>query len=126
MKYVGIDLHKKTISVCVVVIEQRKRKVIARKRLECQDTAGISSWFKVLGKFEVVVEATYLTWTGDNLLRQVSYQGQREDKPATCGRCRIRLDTRYFFATENRSRLMSVVTAAGLPRFRRACPAASP
>ena len=32
---------------------------------------------------EVVVEVTYLTWTEDNLLRQVSYQGQREDKPAT-------------------------------------------
>ena len=26
---------------------------------------------------EVVVEVTYLTWTEDNLLRQVSYQGQR-------------------------------------------------
>jgi ATP-dependent DNA ligase len=32
---------------------------------------------------EVVVEVTYLTWTEDNLLRQVSYQGQREDKPAS-------------------------------------------
>jgi bifunctional non-homologous end joining protein LigD len=31
---------------------------------------------------EMVVEVTYLTWTEDNLLRQVSYQGQREDKPA--------------------------------------------
>jgi ATP-dependent DNA ligase len=31
---------------------------------------------------EVVVEAIYLTWTEDNLLRQVSHQGQREDKPA--------------------------------------------
>jgi bifunctional non-homologous end joining protein LigD len=31
---------------------------------------------------EVVVEVTYLTWTEDNLLRHVSYQGQREDKPA--------------------------------------------
>jgi bifunctional non-homologous end joining protein LigD len=30
----------------------------------------------------IVVEVTYLTWTEDNLLRQVSYQGQREDKPA--------------------------------------------
>ena len=30
---------------------------------------------------ELVVEVTYLTWTEDNLLRQVSYQGQREDKP---------------------------------------------
>jgi hypothetical protein len=25
---------------------------------------------------------TYLTWTEDNLLRQVSYQGKREDRPA--------------------------------------------
>jgi bifunctional non-homologous end joining protein LigD len=33
-------------------------------------------------KLELVVEVTYLTWTEDNLLRQVSYQGQREDKPA--------------------------------------------
>jgi ATP-dependent DNA ligase len=32
---------------------------------------------------EVVVEVTYLTWTEDNLLRQVSYQVQRGDKPAT-------------------------------------------
>jgi hypothetical protein len=26
---------------------------------------------------------SYLTWTEDNLLRQVSYQGQREDKAAS-------------------------------------------
>ena len=32
---------------------------------------------------EVVVEVTYLTWTEDNLLRQVSYQGARQDKPAS-------------------------------------------
>jgi ATP-dependent DNA ligase len=31
---------------------------------------------------ELVVEVKYLTWTGDNLLRQVVYQGLREDKPA--------------------------------------------
>ena len=31
---------------------------------------------------EVVVEVTYLTWTEDNILRQVSYQAQRQDKPA--------------------------------------------
>jgi len=31
---------------------------------------------------DLVVDVTYLTWTEDNLLRQVSYQGQREDKPA--------------------------------------------
>jgi ATP-dependent DNA ligase len=31
---------------------------------------------------EVVVEVTYLTWTEGGLLGAVSYQGQREDKPA--------------------------------------------
>ena len=30
----------------------------------------------------LVAEVKYLTWTGDNLLRQVVYQGLREDKPA--------------------------------------------
>ena len=29
---------------------------------------------------ELVVEVKYLTWTGDNLLRQVVYEGLREDK----------------------------------------------
>lgn len=58
MKYVGIDLHKKTISGCVVVKERGQRKVAARKRLECCDEAGIKNWFSGLGKFEVVVEAT--------------------------------------------------------------------
>ena len=32
---------------------------------------------------ELVVEVKYLAWTGDNLLRQVVYEGLREDKPAT-------------------------------------------
>jgi len=58
MKYVGIDLHKKTISGCVVIKERGKKKIAARKRLECRDEAGIKSWFSELGKFEVVVEAT--------------------------------------------------------------------
>ena len=31
---------------------------------------------------ELVVEVKYLTWTEDGLLRQVVYQGVREDKPA--------------------------------------------
>jgi bifunctional non-homologous end joining protein LigD len=30
---------------------------------------------------ELVVEVKYLTWTEDNLLRQVVYEGLREDKP---------------------------------------------
>ena len=31
---------------------------------------------------ELVAEVKYLTWTEDNLLRQVVYEGPREDKPA--------------------------------------------
>jgi ATP-dependent DNA ligase len=31
---------------------------------------------------ELVAEVKYLTWTCDNLLRQVVYEGLREDKPA--------------------------------------------
>ena len=31
---------------------------------------------------ELVVEVKYLAWTSDNLLRQVVYEGLREDKPA--------------------------------------------
>jgi len=32
---------------------------------------------------ELVAEVKYLTWTHDNLVRQVVYEGLREDKPAT-------------------------------------------
>jgi bifunctional non-homologous end joining protein LigD len=32
---------------------------------------------------DLVAEVKYLTWTDDNLLRQVVYEGMREDKPAT-------------------------------------------
>jgi transposase len=58
MKYVGIDLHKQTISGCVVVKERGRKKVLVRKRLDCRDEAGIAAWLKELGQFEVVVEAT--------------------------------------------------------------------
>ena len=58
MKYVGIDLHKKTISACVVVKEYERRQVAARKRLACKDESAIAAWFRELGPFEVVVEAT--------------------------------------------------------------------
>jgi bifunctional non-homologous end joining protein LigD len=32
---------------------------------------------------ELVAEVNFLTWTGDNLLQQVVYEGLREDKPAS-------------------------------------------
>jgi hypothetical protein len=37
-------------------------------------------------KPELVAEVKYRTWTGDNLLRQVVYEGLREDRPAAAVR----------------------------------------
>jgi transposase len=58
MKFVGVDLHKKTISVCVMIQVAQKRKVHQRARFACADTAAIRAWFEALGPFQVVVEAT--------------------------------------------------------------------
>lgn len=55
MKYVGIDLHKKTIVVCVV---NKGRKVLERKRFLCASVKEITTWFGRLGAFRFVVEAT--------------------------------------------------------------------
>lgn len=58
MKYVGVDLHKKALALCVVTVEEGKRRVVERKRLACHDVAGIEGFFQALGAFQVVVEAT--------------------------------------------------------------------
>jgi transposase len=58
MKYVGVDLHKQTISVCVVVLVGRQRKVELRRQFRCSEIADIRAFFQELEKFQVVVEAT--------------------------------------------------------------------
>lgn len=55
MKYVGVDLHKKTISVCVV---GQAREVLASRRLFCDDEERIAAFFAALGRHAAVVEAT--------------------------------------------------------------------
>src|ERR1043165_1708247 len=55
MKYVGIDLHKKTIVICVM---NKERIVLARKKFVCSDRVGIQEWFTKLRPFRFVVEAT--------------------------------------------------------------------
>jgi transposase len=55
MNYVGVDLHKQTISVCVV--SQARERVQAR-RFRCDDELRILEFFEQLAPFEVVVEAT--------------------------------------------------------------------
>ena len=58
MKYVGVDLHKKTISLCVVMQKAGQRVVVKRETLRCDQPQRISSWFRRLGTFQVTVEAT--------------------------------------------------------------------
>jgi transposase len=55
MNYVGIDLHKKTITIHVV---NQERKKVDHKRLYCQPAQPIVDYFKKLGPFQAVIEAT--------------------------------------------------------------------
>ena len=58
MYYVGVDLHKQSISLCVVELADRKRKVIERKRFFCDEEHKIAEYFAQLGEYQLVVEAT--------------------------------------------------------------------
>lgn len=55
MKHAGIDLHKQSITVCVV---SDCRTVLVRKTLRCEDEGAIDAFFASLGEFQAVVEAT--------------------------------------------------------------------
>lgn len=54
-KFIGVDLHKKTIVICVV---NQAYRVLERRRFACGETEAITAWFTGQGSFEVVVEAT--------------------------------------------------------------------
>jgi len=58
MNFVGVDLHKKVIRLCVIRIVAGQRKITARRRFTCQDTGEIRAFFEGIGRFQVVVEAT--------------------------------------------------------------------
>jgi transposase len=55
VNYVGIDLHKKTIVICVM---DQDRKVTQRRTLACGDVEAIVAFFRQLGPFRAAVEAT--------------------------------------------------------------------
>jgi transposase len=55
MRYVGIDLRKQSITVCVV---DQDRTALQTRRFACVETARIDASFAGLGPFEAVVEAT--------------------------------------------------------------------
>jgi transposase len=65
MNFIGVDLHKKIITVCVM---DQDRKVLARKTLYCDQPDQIVAFFRQFQPFKVVVEATanYL-WLVDRL-----------------------------------------------------------
>jgi transposase len=58
MKFIGVDLHKQTITVCVMGKVNGKRKVLERKRFLCVEPDTIREFFEEVGRFQVVVEAT--------------------------------------------------------------------
>jgi transposase len=55
VNYVGIDLHKKTIVLCVM---NQDLKVTHRRTFACCETDAVLDFFRGLGVFRVVVEAT--------------------------------------------------------------------
>jgi transposase len=55
MKFVGVDLHKKTITLCVM---NEKLTILARRTLYCNAPETILEFFQSLGPFQVTVEAT--------------------------------------------------------------------
>ena len=55
MKFVGVDLHKKLIVICVV---DQDRRVRATQKFLNVETERMTEWLKALGEFELVLEAT--------------------------------------------------------------------
>jgi transposase len=58
MKYVGVDLHKHVIVLCVVVLVDGRPKVVRRAKFHCSDPRAVRTFFQELGRFQAVVEAT--------------------------------------------------------------------
>jgi len=58
MHFIGVDLHKQIISVCVLVRAGDQRQVMARRTLRCDQPEQIQAYFVGWAPFQVVVEAT--------------------------------------------------------------------
>jgi transposase len=55
MHYIGVDLHKNSITVCVM---NEERTILARKTLYCSQPDEILEFFRQWRPFKVVIEAT--------------------------------------------------------------------
>ena len=62
MNFIGVELHKKSITVCVM---NENLKALARKSLYCEQPDQIVEFFRQFRPFKVVVEATasYPKWS---------------------------------------------------------------
>lgn len=58
MFFVGIDLHQRTLSVCVVVREDSRRRVVARQTLATAAPTTIVDFLQRWTPFQLVVEAS--------------------------------------------------------------------
>ena len=58
MRFIGADLHKKSITFCVVEIAQAKTVVVERKRILCRETARVKDFLTRHGPCQLVVETT--------------------------------------------------------------------
>jgi transposase len=58
MRYIGVDLHKRLVVVCVVEVQDGKRVVVERGRWSNQDTAGMEGFLREQVPFQLVVEST--------------------------------------------------------------------
>ncbi len=58
MHFIGVDLHKKVISVCVLVRVGDQRRILDRQNLRCDRPEQIRQYFARFAPFRVVVEAT--------------------------------------------------------------------
>ena len=58
MRYVGVDLHKQSITLCVVELAGRERKIVERRRFRCDQELEMVEYFSQLGEYQLVVEAT--------------------------------------------------------------------
>lgn len=54
-KFIGADLHKKSITFCVV---DHALAVVGRRKFLCQDVVAMAAWLRGQGQFQIVVEAT--------------------------------------------------------------------
>ena len=59
MNFIGVDLHKKLITVCVM---NQNLKVTARKTLSCDQPYQIVEFFRQFAPFKAVIEATAILY----------------------------------------------------------------